>query len=290
MSRIQRTSLKSFIGALAIVLACATDAMAEPVAQVIRLTGNAEVQRGNSKGPLLLGAALEPGDIVVTAADGRLRLQLIDGSTINLGSQSALTMAAVQSAGPGTDRQIELELSQGAIRTLAAPATPKSRFEIRTPLAVTAVRGTEWGILADSQYSDVIILSGRVGIRRNIISGESAISLTRSLGVRVTAAGLGPVGRWSPDQMAAFEAATAVPGAEIPFNPAAAPGLNLTPIPPAPRKSDADDGKKATHCINPTNPGCSNIDGRGGDRRDGYGGKNNEKGSEHDSGSNSNNS
>ncbi|TDQ80926.1 FecR family protein [Dongia mobilis] len=287
MSLVQHISFKSFIGALAIILAGATAATAEPVAQVIRLSGNAEIQRGNSKGPLLLGAALEPGDIVVTAADGRLRLQLIDGSTINLGSQSTLTMAAVQSAGPGTDRQIELELGQGAIRTFAAPATPKSRFEIRTPLAVTAVRGTEWGILANSQYSDVIILSGRVGIRRNIISGESAISLTRSLGTRVTAEGLGPVGRWSPDQMAEFDAATAVPGAEIPFNPDAAPALNLAPIPPAPRKAGADDGKKATHCINPTNPGCSNIGGRG-DRGGGYGGHNGEKGGEHESGNDNN--
>lgn len=255
MSLVRHKSLASFIAAL-FMLAGTTSAMAEPVAQVIRLSGDAEVQRGTSKGPLLLGAALEPGDIISTSARGRLRLQLIDGSTINLGAQSVLTVAVLTSGGPGTDRQIELELGQGAIRTLAAPATPRSRFEIRTPLAVTAVRGTEWGILSGAERSDIIILSGRVGIRRNVISGESAISLTRNLGTTVTAEGLGPIGRWSPDQMSAFEAATAVPGIDVPFSPATAPALRLEPIPSTPGGPGKDQSGSKRPCIDPENINC----------------------------------
>lgn len=271
MSVVRDLSIRSISACLALVLG-STAALAEPVAQVIRLSGAVEVTRGNATGALQLGAALEPGDIITTTATGRVRLQLIDGSTINLGSQSALTVADIVSEGPGTERQIELELAQGALRALAAPAAPKSRFEIRTPLAVTAVRGTEWGILSDAQKSDVIILSGRVGIRRNIVSGESAISLTRNLGTTVTAEGLGPVGRWSPEQLAAFEAATAVPGREIPFNLGAAPALNLTPLAPAPvEPAPKESRKRKTACVDPNSIDCA-VKGHDGRRGGGYGG------------------
>lgn len=219
-----------FSFALAFLALTTGATIAAPVAQVIKLSGHVEVSRGDDIGTLEIGAALEPGDRLRSDKTGRVRLQLVDGSVINLGSNSELTLADIVSAGPGTERQIELELAEGAVRALAAPATPNSRFEIRTPLAVTAVRGTEWGILSNTLQSDVIIFSGRVGIRRNIISGESAISLTRSLGTTVTATGLGPVGRWSPEQLAAFEAATSVPGDEIPFNLETAPATILVPI------------------------------------------------------------
>lgn len=226
---------RSLTAALLAFFLSAAAALASPVAQVIRLTGNAELTRGGATAPLVLGAALEAGDLIVTDAAGRVRLQLIDGSTINLGTQSALTIDDVVSQGPGTERQVGMDLWNGALRALAAPATPKSRFEIRTPMAVTAVRGTEWGILASAIQSDVIILSGRVGVRRNVISGESAVSLTRRLGITVDETGLGPIGRWSEAQLAEFEAATAVPGPEVPFDLGSAVPINLAPIQTVPQ-------------------------------------------------------
>jgi hypothetical protein len=277
------SSLRQITVSLIALAAMASAAHAAPVAQVVRLSGNAEITRGNATGPLVLGAALEPGDKIKTDGSGRLRLQLIDGSTINLGSQSELVIDDVVSQGPGTERQIELDLATGALRAEAAPATPKSRFEIRTPLAVTAVRGTEWGIVSAAERSDVIILSGRVGVRRNIVSGESAISLTRSLGTSVTAEGLGPVGRWSPEQLAAFDALTAVPGTETPFDLGAAPGLNLTPIALPPREITP---QKYNNCLDPENLNCR-TGGR--DRRDHQSEGHDNEGHDHESsGSNGN--
>ncbi|MBL8709273.1 MAG: FecR domain-containing protein [Rhodospirillaceae bacterium] len=240
---------RSLMVALLALCLSAAAALASPVAQVIRLTGNAELTRGGATAPLVLGAALEAGDTVRTDAAGRVRLQLIDGSTINLGTQSVLTIDDVISQGPGTERQVGMDLWNGALRALAAPATPGSRFEIRTPMAVTAVRGTEWGILASAIQSDVIILSGRVGVRRNVISGESAVSLTRRLGITVDEAGLGPIGRWSEAQLAEFEAATAVPGPEVPFNLGSAVPINLAPIRTAPQPEQPDQTQTTKRCL-----------------------------------------
>lgn len=240
------------------LLASTAMAWAAPVAQVVKLSGNATVTRDNATAPLILGAALEAGDRLVTDAGGRVRLQLIDGSVINLGSQAAFEIDDVVSNGQGTDREVSLDLLSGALRAFAAPATPKSRFEIRTPRAITAVRGTEWGILADETKSDVLVLTGRVGVRKNEISGQSAISLTRTLGVTVTEAGLGAITRWPQPQVDALLAATEVPGTEIPFNLGAAPALNLAPVAPiAPKETPKLPNRTKTQkCLDPDASVC----------------------------------
>jgi ferric-dicitrate binding protein FerR (iron transport regulator) len=276
MSFLRRVSL-----GLALLSATSSLALAAPVAQVIKLSGAAELKRGNATAPLQLGTALELGDQLTTTDNGRVRLQLLDGSTINLGSGSALLIDDLVSGGPGTERQIELELEKGSLKAEAAPATPKSRFEIRTPLAVTAVRGTVWGIVAQPQQSDVIIIEGRVGIRRNIFTGETGISLTRNHGLSVTADALGQMRRWSPEEIAAFEALTNVPGTEIPFNPNAAPAPALVPIvlPPSEKKP----GSKKKICLDEDSLNCR-IGGRNNSSDSGghEGGKDN--GHDHDNG------
>jgi len=243
-----------------VVALIATTAMAwaDPVAQVVKLSGAATLTRDNATAPIVLGAALEPGDKVATDATGRLRLQLIDGSVINLGSQSELSIDDVASNGVGTDREVELDLWSGALRAFAAPATPQSRFEIRTPRAITAVRGTEWAIRASDVESDVLVMSGRVGVRKNEVSGKSAISITRTLGVTVTNAGLGQITRWPKVEVDAMMAATEVPGAEIPFSLGSAPALNLTPLPPkAPTENPNQPFRPTQKCLDPDSVVCN---------------------------------
>ncbi|WP_303980391.1 FecR family protein [Dongia mobilis] len=248
-------------GVLAL-FASASLAWADPVAQVVKLSGNVEVARGSAIAPLVLGAALEPGDRLKTDASSRVRLQLIDGSIINLGSQSELSIEDVVSGGPGTDRQVGIDLWLGALRAFAAPATPKSRFEIRTPRAITAVRGTEWGILANAVQSDVLVLSGRVGVRKNEVSGISATTLTRTLGVTVTDQGLGQITRWTEPQVAALMAATDVPGPERAFDLGTAPALNLSPV-ETPVTPGGDQGKatpRKDNCPDPDTFSCTRRD------------------------------
>nr|WP_298690008.1 FecR family protein [uncultured Dongia sp.] len=270
------------------LLGSTTLAWADPVAQVVKLSGTVAVTRDNATAPVVLGAALEPGDKLTTDASSRVRLQLIDGSVINLGSASQLSIDDVVSQGPGTERQIGLDLWIGALRAFAAPATSDSRFEIRTPKAITAVRGTEWGILASAAQSDILVLTGRVGVRKNEISGKSAISLTRTLGVTVTDQGLSQITRWTEAQVAALMAATDVPGPEIGFDLGSAPALDLTPIAPvAPQTpTKKTDGKGKKLCQDPDSFNCRG--GRDSDRgHDGSGGKSggNDGGHDHDSGS-----
>lgn len=222
-------SLREFSWGVFALLATASFAWADPVAQVTKLSGSATLLRENATAPLVLGAALEPGDEVATDATGRVRLQLIDGSVINLGSETRFAIDQVISGGIGTDRNVSLDLSQGALLAGAAKATPNSRFEIRTPRAVTSVRGTEWGILSDAVKTDVMVVSGRVGVRKNEISGASGVSLTRQSGISVTNDALGESSRWGEDRFAELMSVTSVPGAETGFDLNKAAPLSFTP-------------------------------------------------------------
>lgn len=272
-------SLRALSWGVLALLVSTTGAFADPIGQIVKLSGNAAVTRAGATAPLVLGSALEAGDTLTTDAAGRLRLQLIDGSVINLGSQSTLSIDDVISDGPGTERQIALELELGALRAHAAPATPQSRFEIRTTKAISAVRGTEWGIRTNEVQSDILVLSGRVGVRKNEVSGKSAISLTRTLGVTVTDQGLGQITRWGEAQVNALLSATEVPGAEMGFDLGKAPALDLAPqsIAPEPAKTPTSKKKK---CTDPSDDGCTR-DTKGRDRSD------HDKGSQgHDSGGN----
>lgn len=263
-------SLRRFSwGALALLVST-TLAWADPVGQVVKLTGTVDLTRGDSTGALVLGAALEAGDQLTTHDSSRVRLQLIDGSIINLGPQSELSIDDVVSGGPGTDRQISLDLALGALKAFAAPATPRSRFEIRTPSAITAVRGTEWGILATAAQSDILVLSGRVGVRKNEVSGKSATSLTRTLGVTVTDQGLGQITRWSDAKVAALLAATEVPGPEMGFDLGKAINLDLAPAPgpAAPKVQPKANGRNRKNCFDPDDDRCRNRDRDNHDQQD----------------------
>lgn len=263
------------------LLASTTMAWADPVGQVIKLSGNATVTREHASAPLVLGAALEPGDVLATDTGSRVRLQLIDGSIINLGSQSEFSIGSVVSSDPVTGRQVSLDLLNGALRAFAAAATPKSRFEIRTPNAITAVRGTEWGILTSQGQSDVLVLSGRVGVRKNEISGQSAISLTQSLGVTVTEAGLGQITRWPQARVDALLSATDVPGAETAFDLGAAPSLNMTPLPPEALPENPNlPNRRTQRCLDPDSSICTR-----GDQGGRTGGRNNSSGHDNNNGS-----
>jgi hypothetical protein len=230
-------------------------AWADPVAQVTKLSGSATLLRDDATAPLVLGAALESGDTVATDATGRVRLQLIDGSVINLGSDTRMAIDQVISSGIGTDRDVALDLSQGALLAEAAKATPKSRFEIRTPKAITAVRGTQWGILSDTEKTEVMVVSGRVGVRKNEVSGASGVALTSQRGISVTQAPLGDSSRWGEDRFAALMTATEVPGPEIGFDLGKAPPLDMTPL-PAPSQPQKPQRKRKVSCFDPDDDSC----------------------------------
>jgi hypothetical protein len=69
------------------------------------------------------------------------------------------------------------------------------RFEVITPQAIAAVRGTKWAVDAQESRTSVFVLNGRVGVRR--ATGSNEVVLGAGDGVDVDQA-TGPltVKRW----------------------------------------------------------------------------------------------
>jgi len=80
------------------------------------------------------------GDVVNTGHLARARISLTDGSVLNVGSDSNLTVAKHDAAAQQTD----LDLNYGRVRAKAVKLVkPDSHFQIRTSVGVAGVVGTE---------------------------------------------------------------------------------------------------------------------------------------------------
>lgn len=110
----------------------------EPVT-VISVSGTAS-RDGN---PVKTGDVLAQGARLATRHDGFLTLKLADGSLVTLDPDGTMVLERLvrYAAGP---RDTLLHLQSGRVETHVQPQGKSGRFQIRTPVAVSAVRGTEF--------------------------------------------------------------------------------------------------------------------------------------------------
>lgn len=150
--------------------------------------------------PLQPGARLAEGTRIEVGADGYVRLEMSDGSTVRIPANSRVRLVSVrrQDASQASDTLILLEA--GRVDASAQPQRNKaSRFEIRTPLAVASVRGTEFGVaVQDDAAVTGEVTQGSIDLRgRRRPPGGRGIRqhrLREGQGARVSSAGvMGPV-------------------------------------------------------------------------------------------------
>ena len=127
--------------------------------QVSRLIPAVNVQRGAQQ---LTAAAHMPvfwEDVVRTQRMARARIDLDDGSILNVGAESGLRITKHD---PGA-QQTELELTYGRLRSKAVRiARPDGKFEVRTPAGVAGVVGTDFYILYANAIMMLIVFEGKV--------------------------------------------------------------------------------------------------------------------------------
>jgi len=103
--------------------------------------------------PLLLGSRITCGDGTATIVLGNYsRMLLRPGCDLEISTMST-------GAAPG--QAAELELGKGDAEV---EVKPRSRFEIRTPSAVAAVRGTEYRLSVDGDSTRSEVLAGSVAV------------------------------------------------------------------------------------------------------------------------------
>jgi hypothetical protein len=137
---------------------------AEVVGTVASLRGIVTIQRGTGEFPAKPKLGLLTHDSVFTGADSRVKLDFIDGSILTLGELSKLSVDEFIHSKMERGKSL-FNLIDGKLRAVVG----KTRFEVQTPTAVAAARGTEIlfavGRANNRPFAKIICLAGVVAVR-----------------------------------------------------------------------------------------------------------------------------
>ncbi|BBB27061.1 FecR domain-containing protein [Amphritea japonica] len=149
-------------------------------AEISELRGEAELLRAadNSVIPLTEGSQIQLGDRIRSGADTTLAIRFADNTVLTLYSDSLIRFDHLSAHGTTGMVDSRLNLLKGRMDTRVTPASgPGSRFEIETPSAISAVRGTEYRatVADEGQLSNIEVLHGKV-----VVSGADKKRLIKA--------------------------------------------------------------------------------------------------------------
>jgi hypothetical protein len=164
------------------------------------------------------GITLDKDYKVKTAADGQATVTFFEGSTIELKGNTEVGLAQLGMTGAASDIQIEQTLGE-TISRVKKLADPASRYEIETPAAVAAVRGTTLYVgVAKEGTTNVGNIEGLVAVTAQGV--ESMVPVDN----HITVVPGSPPGEPQPG-------ATVAPPAAAPASTTATPTVTPSPTP-----------------------------------------------------------
>jgi len=143
---------------------------------VTAINGNVSIQRAGRSFPAVYGTAVQVGDRVTTATNGRLTITLSDNTQLELTESSTLVLTENVLNPNGTRASTKVTLTGGLVRSLVrfTAGTPPN-FEVHTPNAVASARGTTYdtdyqsgamrqGFKNCAEFSDISVYDGAVRV------------------------------------------------------------------------------------------------------------------------------
>ena len=129
------------------------------------------------------GDPLQSGDILRTGPDTNAVLRFLDGSEFVLRQNSELSLEQINAFTDTGMVDTRMYLQKGRVNGEVPPTSgAATRFQIRTPAAQTAVRGTGYRVSYDDKTTRTEVLSGQVdltsrGVTRRIRANFGAAAL-----------------------------------------------------------------------------------------------------------------
>jgi ferric-dicitrate binding protein FerR (iron transport regulator) len=135
-----------------------------------------QLQRGGTTTGAGTGTAVDVGDRVITGPGGRAVITLTDGSQLELGESSNLVIDNHALAPAGGRAATQVSLFGGVLRSIVNATGGAPNFEVHTPNAVAAVRGTRFDTAYNvgearptfgdcRKFTDVVVYEGVVSVR-----------------------------------------------------------------------------------------------------------------------------
>ena len=152
-------------------------------ATVLKVVGAPTLSSADGvKANLDAATTLNLGDTIVTDSTSTVSIQMGDGTQLIVLPGSVITMESLRQYVDTDMVDSIIKLDQGRVEVVAKPATGAgSRFQIKTPSAITAVRGTQFRVGEVDGISLNETLEGRIGVS----AGGDTKSVTAGFGVVV---------------------------------------------------------------------------------------------------------
>jgi hypothetical protein len=151
--------------------------MGQRAGQISRAIPEVAIARGPQNLTAAVKTLVDWGDVVKTGDGGRARVALDDGSVLNVGSSSSLTVTQHNAA----SQQTQIELTYGRVRSqVIKQSKPNAKFEIHTAVGVAGVVGTDFFLGYLNGLFQIIVYEGHVkfcnldGICVDVLAGQIA--------------------------------------------------------------------------------------------------------------------
>jgi hypothetical protein len=213
---------------------------AQRAGQVSRAIPEVAIARGTQNLTAAIRTVVDWGDVLRTGDGGRARIALDDGSVINVGSGSTFAVTQHDSAA----QQTGIELTYGRVRSQVVKQTkPNAKFEVKTPVGVAGVVGTDFFLSYMNGLFQLIVFEGAMrfcnldGQCVSVLAGQFAtirdghqppeqpsqatpaqlVEATNATSVGATAATVASGPAWNFWTILALSALVAVPAIVIPL-------------------------------------------------------------------------
>ena len=139
----------------------------------VRSAGEEDWRKAEAQVPL------QKGDEVQTGPSAAAEIALDGENVVELGADSQMTVGALEK------QSSTVELTMGSLIAKLASLLGQREFKVKTPSAVAAVRGTEFGVEVDEEETSVGVFDeGKVSVRRSDAQEEVLLEPGREVGVR----------------------------------------------------------------------------------------------------------
>jgi len=164
--------------------AASPQGVTQDAGEVTRLTPAVQIDRDLQHLVAAVSQHVLWGDDLRSSPTGRAHITLTDGSQLNLGSDSSLLILRHDAQA----QQSSLDLVVGRMRGQVIKLTkPAASFEVRTPMGVAGLVGTDFSLLVTPDYTELMVLDGVV--RFTTLQGKSIV-VTAGMKVRISKEGV----------------------------------------------------------------------------------------------------
>lgn len=212
-----RSPIGTLLVAAGLLAGFCASAAAATVGTIVRVQGQVEILLEGTATPAVIGQAVDSAANIRSGPDGKVLVELLDGSTIALAADTVVSMAELEPSTPGGILSGILDMVSGAVRVIAAPSAETRRLEVRTGMGVAAVRSTEFFVEASPEGMAVFVWRGQVEVSPATAAGIS-VELGEGEGIDIKPAPGDPAAlimpadavRWGAARIASAEERTRV--------------------------------------------------------------------------------